>query len=149
MLIWSVPYPVCLPWRWKWEEINIGLSHHLVAHRIEVQRLVEDFDYSLALCHTRFKLFLRSLCSLSSSSHPPPAVCVVAVPYGASWLTRFGLFAISSHQSSHHTPVRRSWSPLRSSQSFERTVFTEFFLHCCRIFSPPSQSKIPRIIFRC
>lgn len=60
MLIWSVPYPVCLPRRWKWEEINIGLSHHLVAHRIEVQRLVEDFDYSFALCQTGFRLFIAA-----------------------------------------------------------------------------------------
>lgn len=60
MLIWSVPYPVCLPRRWKWDEINIGLSHHLVAHRIEVQRLAEDFDYSPALCQARFKLFITA-----------------------------------------------------------------------------------------
>lgn len=45
MLIWSISYPVCLPWRWKWEEINIGLTHHLLVHRCTVQHPAEDFDY--------------------------------------------------------------------------------------------------------
>lgn len=88
MLIWSVPYPVCLPRRWKWEEINIGLSHHLVAYCVEVQHLAEDFDFSLALCKTRFGLFISSFLIfivfsfLFLSSH----CLVVVIPFGALWL---------------------------------------------------------------
>lgn len=64
MLIWSISYPVCLPWRWKWEEINIGLSHHLLVHHSEVQLPAEDFDYFPPLWQTRSGL--RSLSLLST-----------------------------------------------------------------------------------
>lgn len=149
MLIWSVPYPVCLPRRWKWEEINIGLSHHLVAHRIEVQRLMEDFDYSLALCQTRFKLFITAFPTfivfsfLFLSSSPCCLCCCRSV------------WSFVTHQVWPVCDLFPSIlpSPFRSAHTFERTVFTGFFFHNCQIFSPPSQSQTPRratwIIFRC
>lgn len=83
MLIWSISYPVCLPWRWKWEEINIGLSHHLLVHHSKVQLPAEDFDYFPRLWQTRSGL--RSLSLLSTFFFsilslifftPSPAVCV-------------------------------------------------------------------------
>lgn len=63
MLIWSISYPVCLPLRWKREEINIGLSHHLLVRRSEVQHPAEDFDYFPVLWQTHCSL--RSLSLLS------------------------------------------------------------------------------------
>lgn len=63
MLIWSISYPVCLPSRWKWEEINIGLSHHLLVHHSKVLHPAEDFDYFPLLWQTRSSLRSLSLFS--------------------------------------------------------------------------------------
>lgn len=148
MLIWSVPYPVCLSLRWKWEEINIGLSHHLVAHRIEVQRLVEDFDYSLALCQTRFRLFITAfptfIVFFFLSSSPCCLFCSHSVwSFVTHQVWRFG---ISSHRSCHHTPASVITHICADS-------FYKVFLHNFFIFSPPSQRKTRRrttcTIFRC
>lgn len=78
MLIWSISYPVCLPSRWKWEEINIGLSHHLLVHHSKVQHPAEDFDYFPLLWQTRsslrslslFSFFLSHFSLLFLSSFP-------------------------------------------------------------------------------
>lgn len=93
MLIWSISYPVCLPWRWKWEEINIGLSHHLLVHHSEVQLPAEDFDYFPPLWQTRSGLRSLSLLSfffffLSFFFTPSPAVCV----FPASFWVLFPFF---------------------------------------------------------
>lgn len=157
MLIWSVPYPVCLSRRWKWEEINIGLSHHLVAHRIEAQRLVEDFDYSLALCQTRFKLFIAAFPTfivfsfLFLSSSPCCLCCCRAVR------------SVVTHQVWPVCDRSPSILPPHPCVAESITIqiithvwtdsFYRVFRHNCQIFSPPSQRKTPRratwIIFRC
>lgn len=49
--------------RWKQEEINIGLSHHLLVHCSKVRHPAEDFDYFLLVCQTRSSLRSLSLFS--------------------------------------------------------------------------------------
>lgn len=137
MLIWSVPYPVCLPRRWKWEEINIGLSHHLVAHRIEVQRLSEDFDYSPALCQTRFKLFITAIVFsfLFLSSSPCCLCCCHSVWRFVTHQVRPVLQSLPINPPT--TPL--CWSPFRSSHTFKQTLFYRVFFHT---FFPFSKSKL-------
>lgn len=49
--------------RWKQEEINIGLSHHLLVYCSKVRHPAEDFDYFLLVCQTRSSLRSLSLFS--------------------------------------------------------------------------------------
>lgn len=94
MLIWSISYPVCLPLRWKWEKINIGLSHHLLVHHSKVQHPAEDFDYFPLLWQTLPSLRSISLFSTFSCLIFPsasPAVCVAPASFEGFQHTKFGL----------------------------------------------------------